>query len=96
MRVAFIALLAVALAACGKDTIRPEGAERSVVDVVSRKTGFRVTDASCPSDVEAKEGGRFECTFTGPDGRYTAHMLIRRVDGENVLFKVVTRPRRAD
>jgi hypothetical protein len=81
------------LAACGESTVKPDGAEQSVVDVVSRKTGFHPTDVSCPSGVEAKVGGTFECHFTGPEGRpYTAKMRILEVEGERVLFQVDSRP----
>lgn len=86
--------LAVLLVGCGESTVVPEGAERSVVDVVSRETGFRPKDVRCPSGVEAEVGGTFECQFTGPEGvPYVAHMKILEVDGERVLFKVRTRPR---
>ena len=89
--------LGALLAACGgKDTIRPEGAEKSVVDVVSRQTGFRPTDVSCPSGVEAKVGGTFDCHFTGPEGPYTARMRITKVEGESVLFQVRSRPSSQD
>ena len=73
--------------------MKPDGAEQSVVDVVSRKTGFHPTDVSCPSGVEAKVGGTFECHFTGPEGRpYTAKMRILEVEDERVLFQVDSRP----
>jgi hypothetical protein len=87
-----IALLAALVAGCGSEkTIRPEGAEKSVVDLVSRQTDFRPTDVECPSDVEAKVGEKFECSFTGPEGPYTAFMEVRKVDGENVIFRIDTR-----
>jgi len=83
------------LAGCGETTVVPEGAEKSVVDVVSRQTDFRPTDVSCPDGVEAEVGGTFECEFTGPEGvPYVAHMKILKVDGEEVLFNVRTRPAR--
>jgi hypothetical protein len=87
-----IAALAVSLAACGKDTVIPSGAERVVVKVVSSETKFRPTDVECPSGVEAKVGETFECHFTGPEGPYTAFMRIKKVDGERVEFAVRTRP----
>lgn len=94
MRRAFLGIscLALLLVACGESTVEPEGAERSVVDVVSRETGFRPKDVRCPSDVEAEVGGTFECEFTGPEGPYVAHMEILEVDGERVVFQVTTRP----
>jgi hypothetical protein len=89
---ALIALLA--LTGCSsKTTAKPEGAAKSVVDVVSGQTGFHPTDVSCPSGVEAKVGQEFDCHFTGPEGKpYTAHMRITKVDGQEVDFDVKSRP----
>ena len=88
----FACLTALGLAACGA-TIRPDGAAKSVVDVVSSQTGFQPKDVSCPSGVDAKVGQEFDCHFTGPEGKpYTAHMRITKVNGEDVEFDVRTRP----
>jgi hypothetical protein len=90
-----ILCLGIGLAGCGESTVVPEGAERSVVDVVSRETGFRPKDVSCPEGVEAEVGKTFECQFTGPEGEpYVAKMKILEVDGERVEFHVTTRPER--
>ena len=90
--IVLIVLSAALLAACGEDTIKADGAEQSVVDVVSKKTGFRPTDVSCPSGVKAEVGGVFECQFTGPEGKpYTARMKITKVDGERVVVAVMAR-----
>jgi hypothetical protein len=87
--------VAVVLAGCGTSTIKAGGAEKSVVDVVSRQTGFHPTDVKCPSGVAAKAGRTFECHFTGPGGqRYTAFMKILSVKGSRVDFFVSTRPSR--
>jgi hypothetical protein len=72
-------------------TVMPEGAAQTIVDVVSESTGFRPTDVTCPSGVEAKVGQQFECQFTGPEGPYTAYMRIRKVDGQYVEYYVTTR-----
>ncbi|OBH87777.1 DUF4333 domain-containing protein [Mycobacterium scrofulaceum] len=82
------------LPGCGtKATVKPDGAAQSVVDVVSSQTGFHPADVSCPSGVEAKVGQEFDCHFTGPEGkRYTAHMRITKVEGEQVVFDVKSRP----
>jgi serine/threonine protein kinase len=71
-------------------TIKPDGAAQSVVDLVSEKTDFKPTDVKCPDGVEAEVGGTFDCTFTGPDGDYLAHMKIDKIDGEQVLFDINT------
>jgi hypothetical protein len=87
-----VGAVALQLAGCGK-TIKPEGAAKSVTDLVSKQTGFKPTDVSCPSGVDAEVGGEFECLFTGPEGvPYTAHMKIAKVDGEDVVFDIKTQP----
>ena len=93
---ALIVSLGALLAGCGKSTVKPDGAEKVVVNVVSEETGFRPTDVRCPSGVEAKVGVTFECDFTGPEGPYIAHMKIRTVEGERVVFSLRSRPRRPD
>jgi hypothetical protein len=82
-----IAVLGVLVSGCGS-TIKPEGAAQSVVEVVSRETGFKPDDVTCPSGVDAEVGTEFDCHFTGPDGDYTAHMKVTKVEGENVEFYI--------
>jgi Domain of unknown function (DUF4333) len=87
-------LVTVLSAGCSsKPTVKPDGAAQSVVDVVSKQTGFHPGDVHCPSGVEAKVGGQFDCHFTGPEGKqYVANMRITKVDGELVEFAVNTHP----
>lgn len=90
--VVLVASLTVLVGGCSS-TIKPEGAAKSVVDLVSEQTGFKPTDVKCPDGVEAKEGTKFECKFTGPEGKeYTADMRITKVDGEDVQFFIETKP----
>lgn len=82
--------LAVILSGC-QSTIKPDGAAKSVTDVVASKTGFRPSDVSCPSGVKAAVGMEFDCHFTGPDGSYVAHVRVTKVDGDDVEFFVDTK-----
>ncbi|MDR3659407.1 MAG: DUF4333 domain-containing protein [Mycobacterium sp.] len=84
-----IGFLMMQLTGCSS-TIKPDGAAQSVTDMVSSKTSFHPTDVTCPSGVDAKVGGEFDCHFTGPDGPYTAHLKITSVDGEKVGFDITT------
>jgi uncharacterized protein DUF4333 len=88
-----VSLIAAAglLFGCGEKTVKADGAAKSVTDLVSRKTGFTPTDVECPSGVEAKVDETLDCTFTGPEGPYTAHLVITKVDGNDVLFQIQTR-----
>jgi Domain of unknown function (DUF4333) len=86
------AVPAVILTGCGA-TIKADGAAKSVVDVVSRNTGFKPKDVTCPSGIDAEVGAEFACKFTGPEGtEYTAHIRVTKVDGENVEFYVESKP----
>ena len=87
----FIGAAALQLAACGTSTIEPDGAAQSVVDLVSQKTDFKPTDVTCPDGIEAKVGQEFDCKFTGPDGNYTAHMKVLKIEGKQVLFDINTK-----
>ena len=83
--------LAVLIAGCGP-TIRPEGAVKSVSDFVKEQTGFVPKDVKCPDGVKAEEGTKFECTFTGPEGKeYTADLRVTTDKGD-VRFYIDTKP----
>jgi hypothetical protein len=85
--------LALQLTGCGVvgPTIKPDGAAKSVTDMVSQQTGFKPTDVKCPSGVEAKVGQEFDCHFTGPEGPYTAHVKVTNVNGDDVEFYIQTK-----
>jgi len=88
----FAAVLAMFVSGCGSK-INPDGAAKSVVEVVSKQTKFKPKDVSCPSGVDAEVGVEFDCTFTGPEGvEYTAHMKVTKVEGDNVEFYVESKP----
>ena len=86
-----VGAVALQLAGCGS-TIKPDGAAKSVTDVVSQQTGFKPTDVKCPSGVDAKVGQEFDCHFTGPEGPYTAHLKVTKVNGDDVEFFIQTKP----
>jgi hypothetical protein len=86
----FIGAAALQLAACGVPTIKPDGAAQSVVDLVSKQNDYKPTDVTCPDGVEEKAGQEFDCKFTGPDGNYTAHMKVFKVEGGQVIFLIKT------
>ena len=83
---------AVFISGCGSK-INPDGAAKSVVDVVSRETKFKPSDVTCPSGVDAEVGAEFDCKFTGPEGKeYTAHLKVTKVEGDKVEFYVRSKP----
>ncbi|MET0475387.1 MAG: DUF4333 domain-containing protein [Mycobacterium sp.] len=86
----FIGAAVLGLGGCGK-VIDAESAQKSVTDFVAQKTEFTPKDVKCPSGTEAKVGVEFDCTFTGPDGDYVAHLKITKVDGSDVEYDVETK-----
>lgn len=96
MRAALVPILAaaaIAVAGCGKSTIKESGAEKAVSQVVSKQSGFHPTDVKCPSGVEAKVGTSFDCHFTGPEPKpYTATVKITKVQGSRVEFFIKAAP----
>ena len=87
-----VGAVALQLAGCAKSTIKPDETAKTVTDFVSKNTRFNPTDVTCPSGVEAKVGGEFDCHFTGPEGPYTAHLKITKVNGEHVEYDIKTFP----
>ena len=83
--------LALSLAGCGQSVILAKPTEQVVTKFVFQRTGFHPDNVSCPSGVAAKAGGTFQCHFTGPDGNYTAYLLIKSVTGSRVEYQITTR-----
>ena len=84
-------VLALAIAACGEETVDAGRAADTISDFVSKETGFEPDDVECPDDVEAAVGETFECSFTGPEGPYDASVEITSVDGDDATFAIETR-----
>ncbi|MDT5177670.1 MAG: hypothetical protein QOJ95_1868 [Mycobacterium sp.] len=86
----FVGVAVLGLGGCGK-VIDADSAQKSVTDFVSQNTEFTPNDVKCPSGTDAKVGVEFDCTFTGPDGDYLAHLKITKVDGSAVLYDIETK-----
>jgi hypothetical protein len=86
----FVGVAVLGLGGCGK-VIDADSAQKSVTDFVSQNTEFTPKDVKCPLGTDAKVGVEFDCTFTGPDGDYLAHLKITKVDGSAVLYDIETK-----
>jgi hypothetical protein len=80
--------LPLALAACGQSVILAKPTARVVARFVFERTGFQAHDVTCPSGIPAQVGQRFQCHFTGPDGKYIAYLLVARVRGTRVDYRI--------
>jgi hypothetical protein len=85
--VVLVGLLAMLTAGCGA-TVDPDKAAANVAEVVSKNAGFTPKDVKCPSGVDAKVDSEFDCRFTGPEGPYTAHVKVKAVEGDNLIFYI--------
>jgi hypothetical protein len=86
---------ALVLAGCGTLEIIPSKTQNLVRTFVRTHTGSQATDVTCPSGVPAKAGNSFDCHFLIPGGaKYTAHMVIKQVHGDSVLYVIGTFPTR--
>ncbi len=83
-------LVPLALAACGQSIILQKPTERLVSRFVFQHTGVQPRDVTCPSREPAKVGQAFQCHFTGPDGKYTAYLLVTGVKGGRVDYRIQT------
>jgi hypothetical protein len=75
-----------------KNYVVADATANYVADYVAKYSPARVrpTDVSCPSGLEAKVGAEFDCHFTGPDGKYTAHLKIKSVEGTRIDYETNT------
>jgi hypothetical protein len=75
-----------------KNYVVPEATANHVADYVAKYSPAHVrpTDVTCPSGLEAKVGAEFDCHFTGPDGKYTAHLKIKGVEGTRIDYETNT------
>ena len=70
----FAALAALALgvfplAGCGETVIDSAKTEAAIEENLEKSVGQRVSSVECPSGVEVKKGGTFECTVKLKSGK---------------------------
>jgi hypothetical protein len=66
-------------------------AERIVAAFVARRTGFHPRDVTCPAGTIPLVGHTIVCHFTGPDGTYTASILITAANRGLINYRITTR-----
>ena len=85
-----VAVAAVlALAACGESTLDANQIEEEITPQVEEQTGTRDVAIDCPDDVEAEEGGKFECDLSAQGGIEAKVEVTQDDDEGNVRWRVV-------
>lgn len=87
--VLLVGTLAVALAACGDDSVDQDALESGMVTLAQETAD--VESASCPDDVSPDAGTEFECTVTNAKGQdVPVTATITGQEGDDILFELQT------
>jgi len=63
-----VLLLLVPLAGCAEKTINSEDLEQKLKTELGRDAGVQPRSVSCPDDIKAEKGKKFNCTLVAPNG----------------------------
>ncbi|HET9310320.1 MAG TPA: DUF4333 domain-containing protein [Actinomycetota bacterium] len=88
IRLAAVAVLAVAAAACTK-TLDTDGLETELQRQIQQQTGGTISSVNCPADVEVETGGTFDCTAEEESGATLTIRVTQSDDQGNVEWNVV-------
>ena len=86
-RLAAIAVLAIAAAACTK-TLDTDGLEGELQSQIEAQTDSTITSVDCPADVEVETGGTFECTAEEESGATFTLQVTQTDDQGRVEWEV--------
>ncbi|MDH4112868.1 MAG: DUF4333 domain-containing protein [Actinomycetota bacterium] len=88
LRLAGIAVLAIAVAACTK-TLDTDGLEGMLKTDIADQVQAVITAVDCPADVEVETGATFECTAEEESGTTFTIQVTQSDDQGNVEWEVV-------
>jgi uncharacterized protein DUF4333 len=84
-----LALVAVAVAACGENKLDTERAESAIRAGITRQTGVKIASVRCPDDVEARQGDTFRCLARASNGQRARVEVTQRDDEGSVSWRLV-------
>jgi len=88
VRLAAIAVLAIAAAACTK-TLDTDGLEGELRGQIEEQIPGPISSVDCPPDVEVEAGGTFECTAEEESGATFTIQVTQSDDQGNVAWEVI-------
>ena len=80
---------ALALTGCGESTLDVDEIESQLAPKIEKETGTADVTVTCPDDVEAEEGGEFECALAAAGGIEAKVKVTQKDDEGNVTWRVV-------
>jgi hypothetical protein len=79
---------ALALSACGTKMLNTDKLEPKIKQGIEQQAGVKVKSVDCPSDVELKAGGKFNCTAVTTGGDRATVRVIQQDDKGNVRYQM--------
>jgi hypothetical protein len=87
-RYLLVAAISVLATGCGDSTLDSDKLESEIAPGVEEQTGTRDVEVTCPADIEAEEGGEFECGLTAEGGIEAKVVVTQEDDDGNVRWRV--------
>jgi hypothetical protein len=79
---------AFALSACGTKMLNTDKLETKIKQGIEQQAGVRVRSVNCPSNVEIKAGGTFNCTAVTTGGDRATVRVVQQDDQGHVRYEV--------
>lgn len=64
------------------------GAESTIKDGIINQTGTKVSEVTCPDDIELQEGGKFTCLAHAEDGSSAPIQAVQTDDDGNIHYSI--------
>lgn len=86
---AFLLLVSVFAGSCAPRTLNMDQLERRLGGQISDRLGVSGIVATCPDDIEVREGATFACTAHAPGEEVALRIVVTQFDDEgNVTWEI--------
>jgi hypothetical protein len=88
-KLAFLVLVSVVVGSCAARTLNADQLERRLGGQISDRLGVSAIVATCPHDIEVREGSTFACTAHAPGEEVALRIVVTQFDDEgNVTWEI--------
>jgi hypothetical protein len=86
---AFLVLVSIVVGSCAARTLNADQLDRRLGDQISDRLGVPGIVATCPDDIEVREGATFACTAHAPGEEVALRIVVTQGDDEgNVTWEI--------
>jgi hypothetical protein len=86
---AFLVLVSIVVGSCAARTLNADQLERRLGDQISDRLGVPGIVATCPDDIEVRDGATFACTAHAPGEGLALRIVVTQGDDEgNVTWEI--------